>query len=194
MDKQAQDKRWNELSDESKKFIRDMYDEIIKEAVKPENQKLDDEEADGDIRELWGRQSQLIELFGYHNLNPEPPTPKTWEDVEDNYVEYQKYVAVSNDIEEGIINIEDKLRLKLLATYRIAKLIELGYGGMVSEEEWNDEEILKFGVKWSYKANNWVYHNYQTTKSFITFHTSQQRQEFMSYESNRKLVEQYYMM
>lgn len=121
---------------------------------------------------------------------------KTWEDVEDNYVEYQKYVAVSNDIEEGIINIEDKLRLKLLATYRIAKLIELGYGGLIDNKEWENTNIHKYYVSCYIDENkseldigiSW------REKYFIAFHTNEQREEFMSYESNIKLVEQYYMM
>lgn len=121
---------------------------------------------------------------------------KTWEDVEDNYVEYQKYVAVSNDIEEGIINIEDKLRLKLLATYRISKLIELGYGGVVNEEEWKDKDIKKWCIVPCNSINDIqrVAFYSRSAKKFIAFHTEQQAKEFMSHESNRKLVEMYYCL
>lgn len=195
MDKQAQDKRWNELSEESKKIIKDIYDEIIKEAVKPENQKLDDEEADDNIRELWGKQSQLIELFGYDNLNPKP-TPKTWEDVE-------KAEGGDIRVDSKVINPNGrawglglKYHQKAEATLKLAILIELGYGGMVGEEEWKDSDINKFSIVPfdTKKGLKIVTTIFESDKRFIAFHTLQQVEEFMSHESNRKLVEMYYLM
>ena len=181
MDKQAQDERWQALTEDGRKSRIASYKELLK---------LNKEEADSYLITI----EDLEKLYGKHNLNPEPQI-KTWEDVEDNYVEYQKYVAVSNDIEEGIINIEDKLRLKLLATYRIAKLIELGYRGIASEEEYD------YKVFWNIVANRKnkkaelnIVSNYDAIGNVLTFRSYELAYGFLSYESNRKLVEQYYMM
>lgn len=191
MNKEQQDKLWKELSEESKRIIIKEF-EYSKIAI----------DSDEKNREAHiGACATLDMLFGTHNLNPEPKI-KTWDDVEENYNEYYKYVAVSNSIEEGIINIEDKLRLKLLATYRIAKLIELGYGGMVSEEEWKSYPQNSNAVFYSIICNHKgklekkevEYEIFPVERNFITFHSLELLEEFMSQESNRKLVEQYYMM
>ena len=78
--------------------------------------------------------------------------------------------------------------------YKIAILIELGYGGMVSEEENNNTKIKKY-VPFYYGVNGFVVEClYRSQDRVLCFHTEQQAEEFMSHESNRKLVEQYYMM
>lgn len=61
MNKEQQDKLWNELSDESRKSIIQEYNELSD---------------DLDI-ELW-RSSEIEFLFGSHNLNP---NPMTYEDI-----------------------------------------------------------------------------------------------------------------
>ena len=173
MDKQVQDKLWNELSERSKKFIKSLYYN-----VKDPNRELYDYE---DIV-----QKELLEsICGEHNLNPKQI--KTWEDVEkllpeDGFCvgEYEKYAD------------NPKVTLKCQATLKIAKLIELGYGGMVSEEEWKDDDIVKHCP---IRDTDGIRHCcFMTEYNFIAFHNSEQFEEFMSYESNRKLVEMYYLM
>ena len=63
MDKHSQDRLWNELSVEDKTHYQEQY---IEQKTMSES----------------GVPKLLEELFGEHNLNPKPPTPKTWEDVE----------------------------------------------------------------------------------------------------------------
>lgn len=140
----------------------------------------------------------LDEIFGKENLQPKPKI-RTWKDIvasSHNIYDKELNPNCGNTLISCITNeiLKDKLSLKCDATIKIAKLIELGYGGMVTEKEWKDDEILKFGVKWNYKANDWAYHNTIITKEFIVFHTPEQREEFMSYPENRALVEQYYLI
>ena len=64
----------------------------------------------------------------------------------------------------------------------------------MTKEEWEDEDIEKYVVKWC-TPDKHPYNSCETRhKYFIAFHTSEQRKEFMSHESNRKLVKQYYMI
>lgn len=130
--------------------------------------------------------SMLGKLFGKENLKPQFKI-KTWKDV-----------LNQTDIHDFVINHPDcdnKLKLKLEATYKIQNLIEHGYGGMMREEEWRNNHIVKFCVIADY-SSKYQSCNYETDDDyhFIAFHTAQQRAEFMSYPENVKLVEQYYMI
>ena len=137
-----------------------------------------------------GKISNMEDLFGEENLQPEPEI-KTWKDVEKCINEqYCKLDLALGDILSA--SKDDKLRLKIKATFKIAKLIELGYGGTVTDEEWKNEDIRKFSIirfqeNLSYAEGRYAY-------EFISFHTPEQRDEFMSYPENRTLVEQYHML
>ena len=180
MDKQAQDKLWHDLSEESKKKVLEDYMSFKNSSHSHEQYKA----------------SAMEDMFGEHNLNPKPQI-KTWEDVE-NYLEIiPDFKEIIHNLDAGCCN--QKVINKIIATYKISRIIDLGYGGIVSEEEWKDLKIPKYSV---------IYHptcqdeklkfdgdeELPTEKHFIAFHTPEQREEFMSHESNRKLVEQYYMM
>lgn len=117
---------------------------------------------------------------------------KTWDNVEKKgLVHADTGATYLLDIDKN--HYSKELALKALATLQIAKLIELSYGGMVSEEEWVDDSEEKYVITCSYKGEiGFEYSLYD--RFFIAFHTPEQREEFMSHESNRKLVEQYYMM
>lgn len=173
---------WDNMPNEEKERLREYYDIYSNEV-----------ENDSEISVANGQKHLLEGLFGKENLQPEPKVPKTWDDVKETYPEtYGNENIELFPYHEFAWNI--KLIRKNIATLKIAKLIELGYGGIVTEEEWRDDELIKFGIKWNYKANDWVYHNTKTTKEFITFHTPEQREEFMSYPENIKLVEQYNLL
>lgn len=135
----------------------------------------------------------LEDYFGEENLQF---SIKTWEDVMDNLNEIEK-----DDIQSYIGEIccgpsmnhgSNLICRKMIATYEIAKLIEIGYGGIISKEEWENEDIRKFSIV-RFKENL-SYGEGRSAYEFVSFHTPEQREEFMSYESNRKLLEQYYMM
>lgn len=138
---------------------------------------------------------ELENLFGKENLQPKLEI-KTWDDVIANILDveeneyttnvFKNYVLVRN-----VVPCSDKIKQKLEATYKIAKLIELGYGGMVTEEEWRDDIIKHCAVR-QYSAINHacMINDYE----FVAFHTIDQYEEFMSYPENRTLVEQYFMI
>ena len=171
MDKQAQDKIWNDLSEDYKEDHRHFY-KTYKDFAEETN--------------FYTICRQMEKTFGIHNLNPKQ-TPKTWEDVVKLHEDYY-YIGGNTS------GVSDALKKKAVATLKIAKLIELGYGGMVSEEEWKDSNTLKHIVYCTTNNKLSIQSQYTPFKHFVAFHTKQQAEEFMSYESNRKLVEMYYCL
>lgn len=145
------------------------------------------------------------DIFGKENLQPKSKI-KTWEDVtkegfsveEDYLCEFDNY---DHDKVDGFTEaisykgeFSDKLIYKAIATLRIAKLIELGYGGTVTDEEWKSPNE-KFVIKPHYQRGK-VFLEKSTSlnyKHFIAFHTYDQLEEFLSYPENVELVEQFFM-
>lgn len=133
----------------------------------------------------------LDDIFGKHNLQPKYKI-RTWEDVEKLLPEdgfcvgkFEKYAD------------NPKVTLKCQATLRIAKLIELGYGGIVSDEEW--EERINEGTGFYTIAYSPLYKSFHIrvescNKQFIAFHTRQQAEEFMSYPDNVELLAAYHVV
>ena len=90
MDKQAQDKLWNDLSQESQNKLKEM--------------------AGLNLREGHYLIKDFEKLFGYHNLNPKPPV-KEWKDVELSINE--DYCKLDLALGSILPNYkDDKLRLK----------------------------------------------------------------------------------
>lgn len=174
MNKEQQDKLWNELSESRRTHLKSMF---------INDQNGNDEYTNGYL-------GALIDMFGEHNLNSRPQI-KTWEDVEKLNDFYADDI---NDLHKCDWQNDDKLVSKLIATYKIAKLIDLGYGGMVSEEEWKDGNVEKWSVIYMPFKNQPEIMATSYRKEFVSFHSQELAEEFWSYESNRKLVRQYYMI
>lgn len=131
------------------------------------------------------------QIFGKENLR-QLKRPKIWDDMEELHEDVDTaFVELEKSLAD--IDCETKLLNKILATYKIRYLIELGYGGMVTEKKWKDSYTLHT-VCCSVNNKLHIQSQYATCKHFITFHTKEQAEDFMSYESNRKLVKQYYMI
>lgn len=130
------------------------------------------------------------DLFGKENLQPEPKI-KTWEDI--TKMDNRYHQLIDEIIRRGYSSLWDsKIINKIIATLKISKLIELGYGGMVTEEEWENEDIRKFSIVRFQKDLS--YAEGRSAYEFVSFHTPEQREEFMSYPENVELVKQYYMI
>lgn len=168
-DMQTQDTEWNKCSEQEQQNILKFYNN----------------------HPGWiGIIKTLEDKFGKHNLQPESKI-KTWEDVEKENTICKEDISTLEDL----CYCEYKIIKKLIATYKIAKLIELGYGGIVTEEDWKDDNVEKVSIIYIPFGKECfdIYCN-SRRKEFITFHTKQQAEEFMSYPENRKLVEQFYML
>lgn len=158
-------KIWNELSEESKEKIRQEYDSL---------QELDKKE----------RIYELELIFGKENLSQKPQI-KTWDDVVKQYD-----IAVNID-PVTCQHFDGKIIDRAIATFKIAKLIELGYGGMITDDEWDDTTKEKFII---YQYENGLHYaeSFGCVKEILSFHTKGNRDEFLKY--NVQLCKDYYMI
>ena len=164
-----QNQRWTDLTDKEKENIKHIYNDH------PE----------------WEDVINALENeFGKHNLQPERGI-KTWKDIEENNL-------IDETLEEQLGALSywnGKTKAicdKCSAALKIAKLIELGYGGMITDEEWNQVEDVPC-VLWDNATNTWTI-RYSRNREFISFRSTSQAEEFMSYVENQRLIEQYYMV
>lgn len=178
---------FNKLTKEEKIKLQKSYKKLL--TWRNELEKSGDEDAYS-IIDCNSQISKLEELFGKENLQFEPKI-KTWEDIEKAYPRYRREASTLTMI-PGAKTME--LINKITATYKIAKLIELGYGGMITDEEWRDETISKYCIGLNMNGELSGECKKGNSHEFIAFHTLQQAEGFMFYQENRTLVEQYYMI
>lgn len=188
-----QDRRWGELSEDSRKEILEDYRavEIFLNTGKAANN-------DSHIKH-YGRYRLYEDLFGRHNLSPEPLKPKTWEEL----MEVEEFEGIDTtfvELEEFLMDkdIDIKLRNKILATYQISQLINISYGGTITEDEWKSNSdisnicsirLTQTGCIIIAKKINVSY----CDREFISFHSVKLAEEFMSHKSNMRLIEEYFM-
>lgn len=129
-----------------------------------------------------------------------PKVPKTWSEL------IQKNRPCSN-VTLGYRRKEDKsvgddswtcnntpIEKSALALLKIHQLIEVGYGGNITNEEWNDSIIEKF-IIYPIKDGFGIDHRFKL-RAFrhIAFHTKEQAKEFLSYPENVQLIKDFYMI
>lgn len=122
-----------------------------------------------------------------------PKIPKTLSDTlfnssfivyELSYIDNDKdYVLTST----GISPIERSA----LALLKIHQLIEVGYGGNISSEEWNNN---KWKFTYQYTKTGIDIISTRISKYIIAFHTKEQAEEFLSYPENIQLLKDYFMI
>ena len=120
-----------------------------------------------------------------------PKIPKTWSEfvttkqVDIYTVQCNTFVYKNNP---NIIKSD-------FAFHQIHQLIEVGYGGNVTNEEWyNDSEPKFIIVEKSKEDFADVCVRKQNHRTPIAFHTSEQAKEFLSYPENIQLLKDYFMI
>lgn len=119
--------------------------------------------------------------------------PKTWSDTRFNssFIVYElSYIDNDKDYiltSTGISPIERSA----LALLKIHQLIEVGYGGNVSNEEWNNNE-WKFTYQYTKTGIDII--STCNSKNIIAFHTKEQADEFLLYSENIELLKDYFMI
>lgn len=171
---------WNELSEKGKEIVSKEYI-MLKERfdrMSKDNSRYE---------ELRDEIAYIENIFGYRNLASD--AIKTWDDIELYYPELEKSL---NDLCDSLSNYDADRKLinKIEATFQIYYLIRLGYGGIVTTEEWRDYASVKYCISAISKrlGKTEVYDTYE----FIAFHTKEQRDEF--YNNNEQLCKNYYMI
>lgn len=188
-EKERKDKIWKELSKESQKYLQEKY-------------KIHDDEGEGYDLALC---DLLDDVFGLDNICPQKFI-KTWEDIEKLYEKdcikfnpKDTSIYISPDFTQvpNTFLLENNVIRKLQATAKISKIIELGYGGAITDDEWTEQDVPKYCIIPSLETKSRLKVERQLLymqKQFIAFHTRKQAEEFISYESNVLLSKQYYMM
>lgn len=114
---------------------------------------------------------------------------KTWSEL----VEQEKahfYEANLCDCNE-LIDEYSPIEKSALALLKIHQLIEVGYGGNISSEEWNNNE-WKFTYQYTKTGIDII--STRISKYIIAFHTKEQAEEFLSYPENIQLLKDYFMI
>lgn len=166
-----QNKQWNELSPDMQESYKKIYQYDL---TIPHINKC------------------LVDNFGEHNLSA--PVVKTWRDIEEYYtsLDCQLDHAV-----KGLSSYEQcpiEFILKCSATLKIQKLIELGYGGTLTDAE-EKELKTKYAILPNKDRNDFDIIDYQYGGGCaVSFHTREQAAKFISYPENKKLLKQFYLM
>ena len=122
---------------------------------------------------------------------------KTWEDVEKEFPEHFGHSNTPNPMLIRSTELRDKLLKKTIATYKIATLIELGYGGFMTEEKWNqsfDNSEGLYSIVWNPLYKGFHIKHEGNHKNFISFRTKEFAREFMNHPENVELVKNYHMV
>lgn len=192
MNKEQQDNLWNDLSEETRKEYREKYKSNLVDSKKY----LMGDELDKSIVRSETIVKELETMFGVHNLNPQPQI-RTWDDVA------RLYPEIDADLDKAIEalcnyykNCSIQYIIKCHAALKIQKLIELGYGGTVSNAEWKDDKCRKYTIAYfpldgrKFVSSDYCIGEYE----FVAFHKGSQRDSFISHKENRRLIENYYMV
>lgn len=184
---------FNKLTKEEKIKLQKSYRKLL--TWRDELEKSGDEDA-YPIIDCNSQIFKLEELFGKENFQPEPEI-KTWKDVEKEHPEYFKSHNTPNPMLIPSQELRDNLLNKSIAMYKIATLIELGYGGVISEGEWQ-KEINKdngfYVISWNIFYKSFQIHYETNSKSFLSFRTRELAEEFMHYPENVELLRQFNML
>lgn len=125
--------------------------------------------------------------------------PKTWNSL----VESGKYHCTTVKIDHNGVGCTFSgigIEKSVLALLKIRQLIEIGYGGNVTNDEWDDINIKKwfFMPVAFYSPDeeifNIVYAHNNSYKRAIAFHTEEQAKEFLKYPENVELLKDYFML
>lgn len=112
-------------------------------------------------------------------------TPKVWDDI----------VTANPDILKNIdflgANSHDPVSKSALALLKINILIEKGYGGNITNEEWESCD-----AKWVIKVftSKFDYTSVCHDRSHVAFHNQEQAEEFLKHPENIELLNDYFMM
>ena len=106
-------------------------------------------------------------------------------------------IKIWDDVErlhgQSAFNYSQRLEKKIYATIKIARLIELAYGGEVTNEEWESDKVIYY-IQLYTDASYDVDRTSQAYYEFVAFHTEEQAKEFLSHPENVQLLDDYYYM
>ena len=118
--------------------------------------------------------------------------PKTWSEIKKEERFQGNAVIVVNKEEL----IETPIIKSANALLKIHQLIDIGYGGNVTDEEW-DIQNTKYTIRPFHYTTHYfdiITTTYYPDKCHIAFHTMEQAEEFLKYPENIQLLKDYFMI
>lgn len=116
--------------------------------------------------------------------------PKTWNGLVNNH----KFKACEASIDRNSVEFAiTPIEKSALALLKIHQLIEIGYGGNITNEEWNDLRCDKYTFTIRDGEIIVVLTN-SNSHDHVAFHTEKQRDEFLKYPENVQLLKDYFMI
>lgn len=116
--------------------------------------------------------------------------PKTWNEYEQIFnIDSEPTLWFDSDMNW------DKIGNSCSALFKIYQLIEAGYGGNVTKEEWLSLKYV-YQIVWDVNTNGIHIISSAPMRFFgyIAFHTKQQAEEFLSRPENVQLLKDYFMI
>ena len=120
-------------------------------------------------------------------------TPKTWSElikIKDIFTECAEICSNGGE-DKSKTFMNTPIKKAALALLKIHQLIEVGYGGNITNGEWNDGK-RKYVI--TYAEYRFVINIALVTKHHIAFHTQEQAEEFLKYPENVQLLKDYFMV
>ena len=131
-----------------------------------------------------------------------PKGPKTWNEL-NHYPKYDNddySVDITGHLGNGITKRNTPIEKSALALLKIHQLIEVGYGGYPTKEDYDKANYERLWTVRIYKTddNDFIFGatplDGECFKNNIAFHTIEQTNEFISYPENIQLLKDYFMI
>lgn len=116
-----------------------------------------------------------------------PKVPKTWSEL----VTTKQVDIYTIQCKAFVYKNNPNILKSALALLKIHQLIEVGYGGNISSEEWNNN---KWKFTYQYTKTGIGIISTCISKYIIAFHTKEQAEEFLSYPENIQLLKDYFII
>ena len=129
-----------------------------------------------------------------------PKAPKIWSDYiivnRDNFDKgiCDYCIDVSGTSNNGWTRRNTPIEKSALALLKIHQLIEIGYGGNITDKEWNRYCYPKYFIEYINENKMFKVMEFSYYKSHIAFHTKEQAEEFLKYSDNIQLLKDYFMI
>lgn len=118
--------------------------------------------------------------------------PKTWSELIKSNTTLECKINVINKQEQHVFVNASPVVKSALALLKIHKLIEVGYGGNVTNEEW--ETFVPYYIWYNTDNERFMLNSSTLAKHHIAFHTKEQAEEFLKYPENVQLLKDYFMI
>ena len=136
-----------------------------------------------------GENRVLEDLFGEHNLKPEPIF-KTYEALmHSGYSIETSFGKMGADISVPLSSVDNVGRAKSLLIF--LELLKRGYGGEVTNDEWSDGNSEIFVIDYIPYCDKFVVNavnGANKRKRLSAFHTRKHADDFLSHDSNKDLL------